>query len=48
MLCGASLIQVGTANLTNPLACVEIIDGLKNYAASQNLKSITELIGGLK
>jgi len=47
MLCGASLVQVGTANLTNPLACVQIIDGLAQYACEQNLKSISDLVGGL-
>lgn len=48
MIAGANAIQVGTANFHDPFACVKIIDGLKNFADSLGLKSITELTGTLK
>ncbi|MCX5667876.1 MAG: dihydroorotate dehydrogenase, partial [Candidatus Omnitrophica bacterium] len=48
MLCGATAIQVGTANFVNPAASAEIICGIKNYMAKNRIKEIKELIGALK
>lgn len=48
MLCGASAVQVGTANFVNPAASIEIIDGIKNYMAKNSMKEIKGLIGALK
>lgn len=48
MLCGASAVQVGTANFVNPAASTEIIDGIKSYMAENSIKEIKELIGALK
>lgn len=45
LLCGASCIQIGTANFVNPKASIEIINGLKDYCEKNKLKSIGELIG---
>ena len=47
MLCGASAVMVGTANLSNPKACPEIIDGLNKYCDDNNIKNARELVGGL-
>ncbi len=47
-LCGASAIQVGTANFVNPQAMPSIIDGIKRYLKRNKLKSIRELTGKLK
>lgn len=47
MLCGASAVQVGTANLNNPKACIHIIEGLNEYLDKNNIKNISELTGGL-
>lgn len=47
-LCGASAIQVGTANFVNPHAITDIIDGISNYLKKNKLKSIQELTGRLK
>jgi len=47
-LAGASAVAVGTANFINPKASVEIIQGIKKYLRKHNLKSIKEIIGGLK
>ncbi len=48
MLCGASAIQVGTANFVNPAASTGIIEGIKSYMAKNSIKEIKELIGALK
>lgn len=48
MLCGASAIQVGTANFVNPAAAIEIIEGIKKYMVKNSMKEIRELTGALK
>lgn len=45
LACGASAIQVGTANFTNPKSSVNIIDELKDYLIKNKIDSISELIG---
>ncbi|MBI5806765.1 MAG: dihydroorotate dehydrogenase [Ignavibacteriales bacterium] len=45
MIVGASAIQIGTANFINPNVSNEVVDGLHEFCKSQNIKSITELIG---
>ena len=48
ILCGASAVQIGTANFINPAAATEVIDGLKKYMVKNDIKDIKELIGALK
>jgi dihydroorotate dehydrogenase (NAD+) catalytic subunit len=48
LIAGASAIQVGTANFFNPMACPEIIDGLRDFLAEQGIADIHELIGTLQ
>ena len=48
MLCGASAVQVGTANFVDPRAPIAIIDGIKRYMAKNGMKEVKELIGALK
>ena len=45
MLAGASAVQVGTANLVNPMASIEIIEGLRNYCVENNIDNIKEIVG---
>ena len=47
MLAGASAVQVGTANMINPMAMVEIIEELTEFCKENNIKNIKELGGGL-
>ena len=47
LLAGASAVMVGTAGFVNPYAWVEAIDGLEQYMAVNNCRSVSELIGGL-
>ncbi|MBR4224627.1 MAG: dihydroorotate dehydrogenase [Oscillospiraceae bacterium] len=44
MLAGASLIQVGAAIFTDPLAPVKIIEGLEEYTKRENI-SLTDIVG---
>jgi len=45
ILAGASAIQIGTANLVNPRAGIEVIQGIKRYLVQNNIDRIQELIG---
>jgi len=46
MLAGASVVQVGAANLVNPYACKEIIESLPAAMEKYGIKSLEEIIGG--
>jgi len=48
LIVGAKAVQVGTANLINPKACLDIIEGLKNYCIENRIKEISQIIGSLK
>ena len=48
LLCGASAVQVGTIGYTNPRAGIEVRDGIAAYCRAQGVKSVRELIGGLR
>ncbi|MGV1100610.1 dihydroorotate dehydrogenase [Thiovibrio sp. JS02] len=47
LLAGASAIEVGTANLVNPGASEEIVQGIEKYLTENRLQSVHELIGSL-
>ena len=46
MLAGAAAVEVGAANLVNPLACKQIIDDLPRVMARYGIESLEEIIGG--
>lgn len=46
MLAGATAVQVGAANLVNPLACKQIIDDLPRAMEQYGIPSLQEIIGG--
>ncbi|MBI3615689.1 MAG: dihydroorotate dehydrogenase [Candidatus Omnitrophica bacterium] len=48
MLCGATAVEVGTANYVNPKAPLEIIEGLKAILSTRGLTSPRSLVGKLK
>jgi len=48
IMAGATAVQVGTANFTDPFACPKIIEGLNAWCDLHGVKNITELIGTLK
>jgi dihydroorotate dehydrogenase (NAD+) catalytic subunit len=45
ILVGASAIQIGTANLTNPRTAMEVIQGIEKYLARNKINCIQKLIG---
>jgi dihydroorotate dehydrogenase (NAD+) catalytic subunit len=47
LLVGAMIVQVGTANLCSPDACVGIIDELEQFMIENKIEDVNNLIGGL-
>ena len=45
MLAGASAVSIGTANFVDPLAPLEIVNGLEEYCRREGYDSIQELVG---
>jgi dihydroorotate dehydrogenase (NAD+) catalytic subunit len=48
IICGASAVQVGTANFVNPKAVTQIISGMKTYLAKNKIGDIKKLTGRLE
>lgn len=48
MLCGASAVQLGTANFIDPAITIKVIDGINEYLDRQGCSSVQEIIGGLR
>ena len=48
MLAGATAVEVGAANLVDPLICPKIIEDLPNVMKKYNIQSLQEIIGGAK
>jgi dihydroorotate dehydrogenase (NAD+) catalytic subunit len=48
LLCGASAIQVGTANYLNPMVAGEIAEGIAAYAARHGFARVADLVGALE
>lgn len=48
MLAGASAVMVGTVNFTNPLATMEIAQGIEDYMRRYNIEDINEIIGAVR
>ena len=48
IMAGASAVAVGTANFHNPMATVEIVDGIAAYMKKNNIEDIHELIECVK
>ena len=48
ILAGATAVSVGTANFCNPLATIDIVNGIEDYMRAKNVDDINELIGIVK
>jgi len=44
-MAGASAIQIGTINFTNPSAGIEILEGIEEFMHLERIESIKELVG---
>jgi len=48
IIAGARAVSIGTANLVNPKATIEIIKGIKEYLIENEIEDVNELVGSLK
>lgn len=48
MLCGATAVQVGTANIFDPYAALTILNELTNLCERDNIIDVQTLVGGLR
>ena len=48
LLAGANAVAVGTGNFVNPLASVEIADGISKYLGESGLSCLDDIVGKLK
>ena len=46
MLAGATAVQVGAANLVEPLACKQIIEALPGEMERLGIENLSDIIGG--
>jgi len=45
IMAGASAVQMGTANFTNPSAPLEVLEGIEEFMNKEGITDINELIG---
>ena len=48
MLAGATAVEVGAANLVEPMACKNIIEDLPRVMDKYGINNLNEIIGGVK
>jgi dihydroorotate dehydrogenase (NAD+) catalytic subunit len=48
LVAGARGIAVGTANFVNPTATTDIVDGIRQFLATEQIADINDLVGSLK
>jgi len=48
IIAGARAVSIGTANLVNPKATIEIIEGIEEYLIENEIEDVNELVGILK
>lgn len=45
LMAGATAVEVGTASFANPMAAIEIVDGLERFMLQEGVDDISEIIG---
>ncbi len=45
IMAGATAVQIGTASLTNPQLCLNVLEGIESYLRQNGVQDLTELIG---
>lgn len=48
LMCGASAVQVGTANFVDPGVAGQLVDGLADYCRENDIEDLQKLIGSLE
>ena len=48
LMCGATAIQIGTANFVDPTVTIKVIEGLDSWVDAHGCQSVHEIIGALE
>jgi len=48
LVCGATAVQVGTANYLNPMAALEVAEGMARWAGERGIARLADLVGTLQ
>ena len=48
IIAGARAIAVGTGNFVNPLACMDIISGIRDFMIQNHIRDVNDLVGSLQ
>lgn len=48
LLCGATAVQVGTANFLNPTAAAEVAEGIEGYCTHHGVERVSDLVGAVE
>ena len=48
LMCGATAIEIGTANFVDPTVTINVKNGINEWLDSHGCKSINEIIGAIK
>lgn len=48
LMCGATVIQIGTANFVDPTVTMKVIEGLNSWLDAHGCQSVHEIIGALE
>ncbi len=48
LMAGASAVQVGTANFTNPRAALDVVDGIRQFMEREKVPNVRAIAGRLK
>jgi len=48
IMAGATAVQIGTANLVNPNAPLEVLEGIERFMEREGIKDIADLVGMAK
>lgn len=48
MVCGATAIQIGTANFVNPGTAASVVDGMRTWCEEQGIERIEDIVGTLR
>lgn len=48
MVCGASAVQIGTANFVNPRTAEQVVEGMRTWCAERGVARLSDLVGTLR
>ncbi|MFC1499240.1 dihydroorotate dehydrogenase [Verrucomicrobiota bacterium] len=48
IIAGASAVAIGTANFSDPLTALKVIDGIEEYLVKHSIKSVQDLTGSIE